>query len=245
MGVPVGLPVLTPDQPHQLAVRKLDRVRLVKIVVANPIAQRDRTQFRPRLPLVRAPNRHDAPRPLLAGHDPLLAEIQQSSNATYRVYDYNRTDSSGRTRPLHIEKALDVIDFNSAGRIPRFRGLNVDIGNGFVKRYLAAGSYFCMELYDVEGQVQEKTENERFYIYLILEGKAAFEYSCGLCEAVTGESVLIPACLDEYTISGQFSALKFYIPDIAADFIQPLKNAGYGREEILENVGGIIQENFR
>ena len=55
----------------------------------------------------------------------LLAEVQQNSDTTYRVYDYGRTG-----RPLHIAKALDVIDFNSAGRREKYAGLVLDLGRG-------------------------------------------------------------------------------------------------------------------
>jgi mannose-6-phosphate isomerase len=74
----------------------------------------------------------------------LLAEIQQNSNTTYRVYDYNRTDKNGSKRPLHIGKALDVIDFDASGRKEKYRGLEISAGADSSKKFLIANSYFSV-----------------------------------------------------------------------------------------------------
>ena len=47
------------------------------------------------------------------GHGVVIAEVQQNSNSTYRVFDWNRVDANGKGRPLHLAKALDVIDFDA------------------------------------------------------------------------------------------------------------------------------------
>jgi mannose-6-phosphate isomerase len=172
----------------------------------------------------------------------MLAEIQQNSNATYRVYDYGRTDDKGRKRPLHIKKALDVTDFASEKRKPKYKGLSLPLNKSGHKKYLVANRYFCMELYEIDGTINENTNQDRFFIYLFLEGGAAISYPDGVMEALKGESVLLPASLGEYSVSGRFKTLRCYVPDIENNVIVPLRNAGYDINEISRNVAGISQE---
>ncbi len=70
----------------------------------------------------------------------LIAEIQQSSNVTYRVYDYNRPGADGKPRPLHVEKALDVIVDYSESQINAIR-----FEDGYDSKYLANCKYFKVE----------------------------------------------------------------------------------------------------
>lgn len=172
----------------------------------------------------------------------VLAEIQQNSNATYRVYDYNRTDSNGMKRPLHIDKALDVIDFASENRKPKYNGIKVRLKDNCYKTYLVANRYFCAERYEIDGSIHENTNGERFFIYLVLDGTAAFDGIRGITEASKGESVLIPASMGEYLLSGCFTGLRFYVPDVANGIIAPLVQAGYSPAEIAADIGGISLE---
>ena len=69
----------------------------------------------------------------------ILAEIQQSSNLTYRLYDYDRTDSNGNKRPLHIKKAIDVLDFNTGK--PNTKGIPIN-KDKVKRRILSICKYF-------------------------------------------------------------------------------------------------------
>jgi len=168
----------------------------------------------------------------------MLAEIQQNSNTTYRVYDFDRVDKNGNKRPLHIEKALDVIDFNAAGRKEKYKGLEVKIGPSSSKRYSVANRYFSVEEYKIKGRIEESADGSRFYIYVFLEGEGGIGYGDKTLGVKGGESVLIPAALGDYTIEGNLKALKSYVPDIGQNVVTPLKEAGYSLEEIYENVAG-------
>jgi mannose-6-phosphate isomerase len=172
----------------------------------------------------------------------VLAEIQQNSNATYRVYDYGRIDDKGRKRPLHVDKALDVTDFASDKRKSKFSGLSLPLNKNGYKKYLVANRYFCMELCEIDGTINENTYQDRFFIYLFLEGSATIRYSGGVTEVLKGESVLLPASLGEYSVSGKFKALRCYVPDIKNNVVAPLISAGYDINEIFCNVAGISQE---
>jgi mannose-6-phosphate isomerase len=173
------------------------------------------------------------------GEGIVLAEIQQNSNTTYRVYDYDRVDMQGNKRPLHIEKALDVIDFNVGGRKEKAEGLKVKINNNSFKEYKVANRYFSVELYTVNSQIAEETDGGKFHLYIFTEGAGEILWSSGTLKIKGGDSVLIPAALGHYSLTGNFKALKSYVPDIEADVIAPLKKAGYKEEEIFNKVAGL------
>lgn len=164
----------------------------------------------------------------------MLAEIQQNSDTTYRVYDYGRVG-----RPLHIEKALEVIDFNSEGRREKYAGLELSLGKGCSKKIVIANHYFCTEVYNIAGKVNENADGSKFFIYMFTSGKGSIIWDGGELAVNTGESVLVPAAMGKYSLSGKFTALKAYMPDLEADILQPLKNSGRSINEIFSEVGGI------
>ncbi len=171
----------------------------------------------------------------------ILAEIQQNSDTTYRIYDYGRVG-----RELHIEKALQVIDFSSTGRREKYTGIELPIpgagkkkiGAG-KKKIIAANKYFCTEVYDIDGIVYENADGSRFHIYVFTSGDGSVSWEGGELPVTSGESVLIPASLGKYHITGRFTALKVYKPDIEGDVILPLKKAGITEEKIYSEIAGL------
>jgi len=166
----------------------------------------------------------------------VLAEIQQNSNLTYRVYDYNRLDEKGNSRTLHIEKALEVINFNTNCNMAKVKGLDLPIDSGSTKTYKLSNRYFSLELLNISEKFEENAKGNKFYIYFFIEGEALIKYYEGTTYAKKGETVLIPASLGEYIIWGNFKALKIYVPDLQQDIISPLIKAGYSIDEIYKNV---------
>ena len=166
----------------------------------------------------------------------VLAEIQQNSNLTYRLYDYERVDKKGVKRPLNIKKALDVIDFVPNNRKEKALGIDMRINSGAHKSFKLANKYFSLEVYWVDGEVKEHADGSKFYIYLFLEGEAIVNYSNGRIAVKAGESIFIPAAMGEFTIKGKFKALKMYVPDMQSDIITPLTEAGHSLEEIYVDV---------
>ncbi len=164
----------------------------------------------------------------------LLAEVQQNSDTTYRICDYGRTE-----RPLHIEKALDVIDFKSAGRREKYAGVELNLGNGCSKRIVIANQYFCTEVYNIAGIVNENADGGKFFIYTFTSGKGSIAWNGEELAIRAGESVLIPAEMGIYSLTGEFTALKAYMPDLETDVLQPLLNSGRSRSEICCEVGGL------
>lgn len=170
------------------------------------------------------------------GQGILLAEVQQNSDTTYRVYDYGRIG-----RELHIEKALEVIDFNPEGRKEKFRGLRLELGGGSSKTFLAATRYFSAELYEIDGRIAEDTGGEKFCIFTFLRGSGSLEWESGAMKVGMGESVLIPACIGKYFLAGTMGTLKSYVPNIAVDILQPLGNIDCDMEQIRSNIGGFYK----
>ncbi|GHT07413.1 mannose-6-phosphate isomerase [Bacteroidia bacterium] len=119
-----------------------------------------------------------------------IAEIQQTSNITYRIYDYNRKDAQGNPRELHTELAKDAIDYKV---YPDYK-LDYKRRQQTVQP-LVACPYFTTELIEAAaGKALAFTQEDAFSIFICLEGKAALtdnnDYSI---EIKQGETVLVPA----------------------------------------------------
>lgn len=135
----------------------------------------------------------------------IIAEIQQNSDTTYRVYDY------GRGRELHIKKALDVMNLSLTGK--KSTGIKVE-KTGFDKTYLCLCKDFSLEMYNIKSEAAEESDRERFYIFTVVNGEGEIKYNKGTEKLRKGDSILIPAVLGKYTLSGQMTLLKSYVPDV-------------------------------
>jgi mannose-6-phosphate isomerase len=169
----------------------------------------------------------------------ILAEIQQNSNTTYRIYDYNRTDSEGNTRPLHIKKAYDVIDFEGSHINTASKGLEISINDECLRKIFVANKYFCIETYKLNGTLKQQTDGSTFLIYIFTEGEGAINYGGENIHIKKGDTYLIPACLGEFNIEGKTEFIKSYVPDIKRDVVDQLLNEGYTIEPIKQNISGI------
>jgi mannose-6-phosphate isomerase len=132
----------------------------------------------------------------------IIYEIQQSSDTTYRVYDY------GRDREMHLEKAMEVIDFELDGRL--MEGAAEEVPGGRITR-LIRGQHFTLEKVDVESRIREKSDPERFFLFTVVNGSGALKWDTGSETLNKGDSLLIPADLGSYTLEGRFELLKSYV----------------------------------
>lgn len=129
----------------------------------------------------------------------LLAEIQQNSNITYRVYDYNRLGKDGKPRELHVKDALNVIVNRTDDEIDKIRfSTNVKNDNT-----LASCEYFNVEKRFIDGDLEFSTNAESFNSILCLDGNGKIEYNGESFSLVKGDSYFIPAGLGKYTVSGK------------------------------------------
>ncbi|MEQ8199646.1 MAG: type I phosphomannose isomerase catalytic subunit [Clostridiaceae bacterium] len=135
-----------------------------------------------------------------------IAEIQQNSDTTYRIFDYNRG------RELHVQKALDVIDFSLSGE--KTTGIKIE-GEDLDKVYLLTCPYFSIEKYIIKSEVTERSDKERFYVFTCAEGSGKIYSGKETAEFSKGDSILIPAALGEYKIGGSSVLLKSYVPGTA------------------------------
>lgn len=176
------------------------------------------------------------------GEGIILAEIQQNSNLTYRIYDYNRVDSSGKPRPLHIEKALDVIDFSVKTKKRANKTLTYGINGGAAVSVLTANPYFCAEIYDVSGMITQDTGGKQFHIYVFINGSGSI--NTGTCSLTVekGDTVLVPACIGGYTLEGNLKAIKTYKPYSKDEIYEYLSQKGFSKEEI-DSIEGMYQFN--
>ncbi len=167
----------------------------------------------------------------------MLLEVQQNSDTTYRVYDYGRKDENGNpARPLHIEKALEVIDF-SGKRRRKQKGISIQVGSDCKKTILAANRFFAAEVWDVSGSVYALTDRRKFFIYTIIDGSAEFTYRDGKIRVETLKSVLLPPAVEEYEMHGDFKAVKAYVPDLERDVYAPLASLGFPHQLIQDYIG--------
>ena len=126
----------------------------------------------------------------------LLAEIQQTSDTTYRIYDWDRIDKKGRSRELHTELALDAVDFSPVSNYrTNYRKLKNHTEN------LIDTSHFSVNILEFDQPVKKDyTLLDSFVLYVCVEG-AAMIHSYGKKESLkTGETILIPAVMDHIVL---------------------------------------------
>ena len=131
------------------------------------------------------------------GKGVLLAEIQQTSDITYRIYDYNRKDEAGNTRELHTNLALDAIDFSYK---EEYKTRYEKEKNKAVQ--LANCDYFTTNLLEFNKEILlNYNKLDSFIIYMNLEGVFEIEYEGGKEKIEKGETVLIPANLEQFRLN--------------------------------------------
>lgn len=137
----------------------------------------------------------------------LLAEVQQSSNTTYRVYDYGRVGADGKPRALHIDKAADVTKL-CPPTITNASEREVEKQDGGTRTHLTECDLFKMYSVETDGEYVSEAGDESFVSLLCLDGSA--EVVCGkkTLGMKKGESLFIPASSGEFKIIGKTHMLE-------------------------------------
>lgn len=139
------------------------------------------------------------------GKDIVIAEIQQNSNVTYRVYDYGRAGKDGKKRDLHIEKALAVTN-----RIPIVKTKSCS-------PHIADCDYFTVDKLNLDGNIIKKTSgyigNSSFVSLLIVEGNGIIRCGKDILSYQKGDSFFLPAGSGDYEITGTCEALLTSVPN--------------------------------
>ncbi|HTV60148.1 MAG TPA: type I phosphomannose isomerase catalytic subunit [Verrucomicrobiae bacterium] len=148
----------------------------------------------------------------------VLCEIQQYSDFTYRVFDYNRRDAQGRSRELHIEKALQVMRFGKqlGGKVAPVL-LQRD---GFKETFFVACRYFATEKWEFSNRAGESTSPRHFELLIFLAGCGSISWSGGSAAYAPAQAWLLPAALGRYDLAAAAptSLLRTYVPENPADF---------------------------
>ncbi len=139
-----------------------------------------------------------------------IAEIQQTSNITYRIYDFNRKDKNGNTRELHTELSKDAIDYHVENE---YRTAYEPKQNEPVD--LVSCPYFTTSVYDLtESMSMDYSELDSFVIYICMEGACTVTDNEGnQIKMQAGESVLFPATTQSLQVvpEGQVKFLETYV----------------------------------
>ncbi|MFI2743113.1 type I phosphomannose isomerase catalytic subunit [Zhouia sp. PK063] len=134
----------------------------------------------------------------------LLAEIQQTSDVTYRVFDFNRKDKNGNLRELHTDLALDAMDYEKKDDFKVSYETELNQPNNMV-----TCPYFTTNYVHVEGNVtQDLSDRDSFTIYMCVDGKVEVSG-----ETINkGETILIPANMEEVSLlADNAKVLEVYI----------------------------------
>jgi mannose-6-phosphate isomerase len=146
------------------------------------------------------------------GEGIVIAEIQQNSNTTYRVYDWNRLGLNGEVRQLHVEKALDVINFSQDIRNSCIEGIKLE-EVGYHSIFYVHCPYFTMELLEISRKYTINQKEKRFEVLMCIEGDFNILYNNQRESFGVGETVLIPASMCEYVVEGEGKIIKTYIAE--------------------------------
>lgn len=133
------------------------------------------------------------------GRDIMIAEIQENSNITYRIYDYGRIGKDGRPRRLDIEKALRVTDRNPVVQKDSF------------SPHLAVSDYFTVDKLFLDGTHMKSAGGfagrDSFTHFLFLDGEGSIQTRDDILRIRKGDSIFLPAGTGEYMLNGRMEAL--------------------------------------
>ncbi|QTD38865.1 class I mannose-6-phosphate isomerase [Polaribacter batillariae] len=140
----------------------------------------------------------------------LLAEIQQTSDITYRIYDYDRVDAkTGKLRDLHNDLAIDVIDFKP------YKEYKTSYNTTNASNKLVHSPYFKTNILIVENRVEKDYSNlDSFVIYICVEGSLELNFENKIYLFKKGETILLPASIDKIefnSLSKNSKLLEVYL----------------------------------
>jgi mannose-6-phosphate isomerase class I len=141
----------------------------------------------------------------------LVAEIQENSNLTYRMYDYGRIDKNGKQRELHIDKALDVTDFRSSAE-PKQPMRVLKYRRGCAEELLSRCKYFEVYRMLVNTErartlVKFESDSSSFRVLLCIDGCGSIKYDGNIMDVYKGSTVFVPAESAEMRLHGQMQLL--------------------------------------
>lgn len=135
----------------------------------------------------------------------VIAEIQQTSDITYRIYDFDRKDANGNARELHVDLALDAINYEKTNTRKTYTH-HENQSNGIVDC-----PYFTTNFIPLDGQSEVHKDGASFTVYMCVEGEFEILIGKEKYHYKTGDTVLLPAAIKALELKGKASLLEIYI----------------------------------
>jgi mannose-6-phosphate isomerase len=135
----------------------------------------------------------------------LLAEIQQTSDVTYRLYDWDRVDANGKSRALHTELALDAINFKTISPQQHYQTLLNDSVT------LVDCPYFKTELVLLADELTLENSGDSFLVLMCVEGSFELTFDNDTYSFALGQTVLVPAAFATFQLHGKATLLKITV----------------------------------
>jgi mannose-6-phosphate isomerase len=135
----------------------------------------------------------------------VVAEIQQTSDITYRLYDFGRLDAQGNSRELHIDLALEAINYN---KVDTYRTYNKKINQS---NTIVDCPYFTTNFIPLDGLEDVTKTGNSFTVYMCVGGEFELEYNDITFKYKKGDTILIPAAIPGFVLNGKASILEIYI----------------------------------
>lgn len=135
----------------------------------------------------------------------VIAEIQQTSDITYRLYDFDRKDAQGNARELHVDLALDAINYDQ-----------VDTQKSYSKDVNRSNSvvdcpFFTTNFIPLDGKLEVAKNGDSFTVYMCVEGQLQLSFQGVDYDYIQGDTLLIPAVMRDFALFGKASLLEIYI----------------------------------
>lgn len=139
------------------------------------------------------------------GAGTVIVEIQQTSDITYRVYDWDRVDANGNSRELHVELALEAINYNKVNAQKDYQSLPNE------SNLIVDCPYFTTNYIPLDGEAFFYKDSDSFTVLMCTDGE--FELITDDSKSVfkKGETVLLPAIITDYELKGKASLLEIYL----------------------------------
>lgn len=135
----------------------------------------------------------------------VVAEIQQTSDVTYRLYDFDRKDVHGNTRELHVDLALEAINYNKVNACMEYDKAHNQSNT------VVDCPYFRTNFIPLASQKVVENSGLSFVVYMCVAGSFELEYNGVVYQYTLGDTVLIPAEMKSYILKGKASILEIYI----------------------------------
>lgn len=135
----------------------------------------------------------------------VIAEIQQTSDITYRLYDFDRVDAAGNQRELHVDLALDAINYD---KVDTHKKYNTALNKSNI---VVDCPYFTTNFIPLDGKISIDKTGKSFTVFMCVQGSFEIEYEDSRFQYKKGDTVLIPAALKTFILNGKASILEIYI----------------------------------